>query len=113
MQTSCPLLHFTAVKAAAAERHVRCQTQMQPAIVDLYGEDLINQAARLLYRSFRLRTDSWPDVEVARTEVLDSLGEGKVSRLTRTDTGSRTFFLRSQFARARRALANSRALRGS
>jgi aminoglycoside 6'-N-acetyltransferase I len=39
------------------------------------------QAAWLLFESFRDRSPAWPDVAAARTEVEDSLQPGKISRV--------------------------------
>jgi aminoglycoside 6'-N-acetyltransferase I len=39
------------------------------------------QAARLLFESFRDRSPAWPDLVAARTEVDDSLQPGKISRV--------------------------------
>ncbi|HEX9941796.1 MAG TPA: GNAT family N-acetyltransferase [Thermoanaerobaculia bacterium] len=52
-------------------------------IVDLVARspDVMEQTARLLYESFRDRSDGWPDLSAARREVAESLQEGKVSRV--------------------------------
>ena len=39
------------------------------------------QAARLLYESFRGRSAAWPDLPAARAEVDDSLEAGRISRV--------------------------------
>lgn len=52
-------------------------------ITDLEKTDTstIEQLARLLYESFKDRTDSWPTIEDARQEVLKSLEPGRISRV--------------------------------
>ncbi len=52
-------------------------------IVDLDPEDTAQreQAARLLFRSFRELTPSWPTIESARSEVAESLAPGRISRV--------------------------------
>jgi len=43
--------------------------------------DLVDQAARLLQDTFLGRARDWQDLASARQEVLDSLTEGKISRV--------------------------------
>jgi aminoglycoside 6'-N-acetyltransferase I len=56
---------------------------MIPDIIELSVDrkDLMEQAAKLLYQSFADLTPAWPDMQAAREEVLDSLAEGKISRV--------------------------------
>ena len=58
-------------------------------IVDLSAsrEERTEQAARLLFTAFRDRSASWPDIESARHEVLDSLTPGRLSRVAIDDAG--------------------------
>jgi aminoglycoside 6'-N-acetyltransferase I len=58
-------------------------------IIDLLASDetLIAQTAELLHASFLDRAAAWPDVDSARTEVLDSLAPGKVSRVAIDESG--------------------------
>ncbi len=53
-------------------------------IVDLTLEqpDLIEQAAQLLFESFRGRTRDWQDIRSAREEALESIDENKISRVS-------------------------------
>jgi aminoglycoside 6'-N-acetyltransferase I len=52
-------------------------------IVNLTADrpDLVDQAADLLYDAFRGRTQEWQHFESARQEVLESLKEGRISRV--------------------------------
>jgi aminoglycoside 6'-N-acetyltransferase I len=43
------------------------------------------QAARLLFESFRGRSPAWPDLAAARAEVDDSLEPGRISRVSVAD----------------------------
>ncbi len=54
-----------------------------PDIVDLAAQrgDLAEQAARLLYDSFKDLSAAWPDMQSARDEVSVSLESGKISRV--------------------------------
>ncbi len=56
---------------------------MIPEIIDLTEErsDLMEQGAKLLYESFADLSPAWPDLQSAREEVLDSLAEGRISRV--------------------------------
>jgi aminoglycoside 6'-N-acetyltransferase I len=47
----------------------------------------IEETARLLFDAFHERTAAWPDVESATAEVLDSLQEGRVSRVALDEGG--------------------------
>ncbi len=60
---------------------------MTPRIIDLprTRSDLVEQAAQLLYDSFRNVTTAWPDIDAARNEVLLSLEQGKISRVMLRD----------------------------
>ena len=59
-------------------------------IVDLTAEDneCIEQAAQLLLAAFRDRSAAWPDIESARSEVLESLTPGKLSRIAVDDASN-------------------------
>jgi len=52
-------------------------------ILDLTSDrsDLVNGAAKLLHEAFQNRTDDWQDLDSARQEVLESLKEGRISRV--------------------------------
>ena len=52
-------------------------------ILDLTADriDLVDQAARLLHDAFLGRARDWQDLASARQEALDSLTEGKISRI--------------------------------
>lgn len=56
---------------------------MHLRILDLTADriDLVDQAARLLYDAFLGRSRDWPDLTSSRQEALDSLTEGKISRV--------------------------------
>ena len=56
---------------------------MRFRIVDLTADrpDMVDQAAALLQDAFRNRTEEWQDLESARHEVLDSLNNGRISRV--------------------------------
>ena len=58
-------------------------------IVDLTPSTpaLVEETARLIHDSFRERTAAWPDLESAMAEVLDSLQEGRVSRVALDEAG--------------------------
>lgn len=58
-------------------------------IVDLSASDpeRIEQAAQLLYSSFRDRAAAWPDIESARRETIESLEPGKISRVGVDENG--------------------------
>jgi aminoglycoside 6'-N-acetyltransferase I len=58
-------------------------------IIDLTADlrSLIDQAAALLHDAFRSRTHEWQDLESARREVLESLIEGKISRVAIDPSG--------------------------
>ena len=60
---------------------------MKLRLVDLSVNraDLVDQAARLLHDAFVGRTADWQDLESAHVEVLDSLTDGKVSRVALND----------------------------
>jgi aminoglycoside 6'-N-acetyltransferase I len=45
------------------------------------ASDWREQAARLLFESFRDRSPAWPDLAAARAEVDDSLEPGRISRV--------------------------------
>jgi aminoglycoside 6'-N-acetyltransferase I len=49
------------------------------------GSDWREQAARLLFESFRGRSPAWPDLAAARAEVDDSLEPGRISRVSVVD----------------------------
>ena len=49
--------------------------------------ELVNQTAALLHDAFRGRTADWQDLDSAREEVVDSLGEGRVSRVAVDESG--------------------------
>jgi aminoglycoside 6'-N-acetyltransferase I len=57
-------------------------------ILDLTADriDLVDQAARLLYDGFLGRAKDWQDLASARQEALDSLTEGKISRVAVDDS---------------------------
>src|ERR1700754_3412927 len=57
----------------------RPDTMMLPAIVALQPGELAEQAATLLYRSFRGRTDSFPDLAAAQREGAKSIDAEKIS----------------------------------
>ena len=52
-------------------------------IIDVTSDrpDLVNGAAALLHDAFRNRTHDWQDLASARQEVLESLNEGRISRV--------------------------------
>jgi len=52
-------------------------------IVDLTPDraEWLDQAAALLFAAFRGRSPAWPDIEAARREALESLDQGKISRV--------------------------------
>ncbi|HEY3053942.1 MAG TPA: GNAT family N-acetyltransferase [Thermoanaerobaculia bacterium] len=52
-------------------------------ILDLTSDrpDFVNGAAALLHNAFRHRTHDWQDLDSAREEVLESLNEGRISRV--------------------------------
>ena len=54
---------------------------MTATIVDLHAGELVDRVADLLYRSFRGRTESFPDLETAQREVVKSLDPRKISRV--------------------------------
>jgi aminoglycoside 6'-N-acetyltransferase I len=60
---------------------------MDLCILDMTADriDLVDQAARLLYEAFLGRTRDWQDMASAREEALDSLVEGKISRVAIDD----------------------------
>jgi aminoglycoside 6'-N-acetyltransferase I len=60
---------------------------MDLCILDMTADriDLVDQAARLLYEAFLGRTRDWQDMASAREEALDSLIEGKISRVAIDD----------------------------
>lgn len=49
---------------------------------------LVEKTAQLLYDGLRDRTDAWPNVGTARTEVLASLEPGKISRIMVDEAGT-------------------------
>ena len=61
-----------------------------PAIVDLSPDrdDMIEQTAGLLLRSFRGLSSAWPDMAAARQEVSQALQPGKVCRVMLDDGGA-------------------------
>jgi len=63
---------------------------MALAIVDMRpeAEDLINQAARLLFDAFRNRTEEWQDIESARHEVVASLAPDRITRVLTDKSGT-------------------------
>lgn len=63
---------------------------MTITIVDLEARraHLVEQTAQLLYDGLRDRTDAWPDLAAARAEVLDSLADGKISRIMLDPSGT-------------------------
>jgi aminoglycoside 6'-N-acetyltransferase I len=60
---------------------------MRVRIVDLTS-DLVNEAAALLHGAFLNRARDWQDLDSARQEVLESLSEGKISRVAIDEAGS-------------------------
>jgi aminoglycoside 6'-N-acetyltransferase I len=60
---------------------------MDLRILDMTADriDLVDQAARLLYEAFLGHTRDWQDIASAREEALDSLIEGKISRVAVDD----------------------------
>ena len=60
---------------------------MTPRIIDLprTRSDFVEQAAQLLYDSFRNLTTAWPDIDAARNEVFVSLEQDKISRVMLRD----------------------------
>src|ERR1700730_18371821 len=62
---------------------------MNLRIVDLTADrpDFLDQAAALLHDAFRNRTHDWQDLESARREAVESLDEGKISRVAIDTTG--------------------------
>ena len=64
-------------------------TRVSFSIVELSTCDLhrIEQAAELLLEAFRNRAAAWPDIESARREVLESLEQGKISRVAVDEAG--------------------------
>jgi GNAT superfamily N-acetyltransferase len=58
-------------------------------ILDLTADrsDLVNGAAALLHDAFHKRSDDWPDLDCARQEVLESLTEGRISRVAVDESG--------------------------
>jgi aminoglycoside 6'-N-acetyltransferase I len=63
---------------------------MDLRIIDLTADraDLMDAAAGLLHRAFVGRTDDWPDVEAARREAVESLSDGKISRVALDEHGN-------------------------
>lgn len=61
---------------------------MNLRILDLTADriDLVDQATRLLYDAFLGRSRDWQDLASARQEALDSLTEGKISRVAVDDS---------------------------
>jgi len=59
-------------------------------IVDLTTDrqDLVDAAAGLLFSAFKGRSRSWPDVESARQEVIESLSDDKISRIAIDEGGT-------------------------
>ena len=59
-------------------------------IVDLQPdvEELVDQAARLLFDAFRGRTEDWQSIESAREEVLASAAPDRISRLLVSESGT-------------------------
>src|SRR5262245_30709105 len=57
--------------------------RMHLRILDLRADrvDHVDQAARLLHDAFLGRTRDWQDIASARAEALESLIEGKISRV--------------------------------
>ena len=57
-------------------------------IIDLTTDRpaLVDQAAALLVDAFRNRTQDWQDLESARREAVESLSEGKISRVAVDET---------------------------
>jgi aminoglycoside 6'-N-acetyltransferase I len=49
---------------------------------------MVDQVAHLLHDAFRGRAADWQDLESARREVVDSLSEGKVSRVAVNESGT-------------------------
>jgi aminoglycoside 6'-N-acetyltransferase I len=58
-------------------------------IIDLTADSpaLVDQAAGLLHDAFRNRSRDWQDLESARREVVESLNEGKISRVAVDQAG--------------------------
>ncbi len=59
-------------------------------ILDLTSDrsDLVNGAAALLHDAFHDRTAGWHDPDAARQEVLESLKEGRISRVAVDESDS-------------------------
>jgi aminoglycoside 6'-N-acetyltransferase I len=66
------------------------EPEMHFRIVDLTSDrsGLINGAAALLHEAFRNRSHDWQDLESARREVLESLSEGRISRVAVDESAS-------------------------
>jgi aminoglycoside 6'-N-acetyltransferase I len=64
--------------------------EMVLRILDLSADrpDLVDAAARLLYDAFGGRTRGWPDINSARQEVVESLTDGKISRVALDESGA-------------------------
>src|SRR2546423_930250 len=56
-------------------------------IVDLTAER-VDETAALLHDAFKERTATWPDVPSARLTVLESLHDGRLSRVALDDSGT-------------------------
>jgi aminoglycoside 6'-N-acetyltransferase I len=59
-------------------------------IIDLTADrsDLVDAAAGLLHSAFEGRSPSWPDIESARQEVVESLSDGRISRVAIDEGGT-------------------------
>ncbi|MGE5604109.1 MAG: GNAT family N-acetyltransferase [Bacteroidota bacterium] len=59
-------------------------------IIDLKEEDegLIEQAAAILYKSFKDLSDAWPTMETALAEVRESIGSNRISRIAVNGAGT-------------------------
>ncbi len=68
---------------------MRQSVVMNARIIDLCADDSssADQAAQLLFESFRGLTSAWPSIGSARGEVSDSLSRGRISRVMLDDAG--------------------------
>jgi aminoglycoside 6'-N-acetyltransferase I len=59
-------------------------------ILDLTADrlDLLDAAAGLLHSTFETRSAAWPDFESARQEVVESLTDGRISRVAIDEGGA-------------------------
>ena len=81
------LAHWTWPFLADSDYKVKAKLGEKMKIIDLNKEnkELIEQAATILYESFKDISEAWSTMELALGEVYESIGENRISRIAVND----------------------------